>query len=717
MTSAFFSKSWYLVASLKVRLRTNTQLHRHCYRDHVVYLLEDQLSGNFHRLTPQTYQLLGQMDGEHTLDEVWAWGCEYLGDDMPTQNDLVHVLYNLFKANVLHSNKPPDIETLGQRILKHKRRTLLQKIKSPLGIRIPLWDPEKFLQRSYWFVKPFIGWKGVVLWLFVVACGTLLASRHWEELILNTSDKVLSLNNILWIIVLYPIIKAIHELGHAYMVKRWGGEVHEIGIMFLVFFPVPYVDASAAAGFKNKRSRMLVGAAGILVEVFIASLAMIFWAYAEPGVARAIAYNVMLIAGVSTILFNGNPLLRFDAYYVLSDYLEIPNLGNRANKYFFYLCKRYVWRLPDLQSPSENLKESAWLIGYAVLSYFYRMVIMLVIALYVASTLFFIGALLAVWVVFNSFILPIVKGVGNVMRDHQWQGFRTRTMVIAATGIFSLLTIISFVPVPYTTTASGILSAPEAAAVYTGESGFVAEIYVKHGQTVKQDDVLLRISNKTLETQANKLEAMLREAHSQYQSSLAGVKENPEQVSIAKEIMKFRESEYQRIQEKLKQFDVRAHLSGSISLPNEQLLQGRFLERGELLGHIIKSDTLLALAFIDQDSIEPVRRDVQSVDVRLVSDISNTLNATIVRSTPASSFELPSPVLTVEGGGGIPRDPKATNGLKSFNPYYRLELSLNETPPVLLNQQLYVRITHSPEPLAARWYRSVRRVFLRQLDV
>ena len=105
------------------------------------------------------------------------------------------------------------------------------------------------------------------------------------------------------------MLKALHELGHGYAVKAFGGAVHELGVMFLVFAPVPYVDASAASEFRSKWRRALVGAAGMIVEVFIAALALYVWLAVEEGFVRALAYNVMLIAGISTVLFNGNPLL------------------------------------------------------------------------------------------------------------------------------------------------------------------------------------------------------------------------------------------------------------------------------------------------------------------------------------------------------------------------------------------------------------------------
>ena len=194
---------------------------------------------------------------------------------------------------------------------------------------------------------------------------------------------------LLWIT--FPFVKALHELGHGFAVKRWGGEVHEMGIMFLVFMPVPYVDASAASAFQSKYQRMVVGSAGMLVEVFIAALAMFVWLNVEPGMIRAVAFNVMLIAGVSTVLFNGNPLLRFDGYYVLMDWLEIPNLGSRANQYIGYLIQRYPFGIRNAQSPVSARGERGWFVFYSIASFCYRMFIFATIIWFVAGEFFVVG--------------------------------------------------------------------------------------------------------------------------------------------------------------------------------------------------------------------------------------------------------------------------------------------------------------------------------------
>ncbi len=157
--------------------------------------------------------------------------------------------------------------------------------------------------------------------------GVVLAVLHWPELTSDVTDRVLATENVALIMCVYPIVKSLHELGHAYATKVWGGEVHEVGVMLLVFIPVLYVDASASAAFRQKHRRIVVGAAGIMVEMALAAIALIVWIYAAPGLGRTVAFNVILIGGVSTLLFNGNPLLRFDGYYIFSDLIEIPNLA------------------------------------------------------------------------------------------------------------------------------------------------------------------------------------------------------------------------------------------------------------------------------------------------------------------------------------------------------------------------------------------------------
>ncbi len=357
MSESLFSQSWYRVADLQPRLRSHVRILRHTYRGEDWYVIQDRFTGKHHRFSPEAYQVIGLMDGRRSLEQIWEQACKELGDHMPTQDEIINLLSLLFRSDLLQSSALPDFSELQKRSRKGKQNRLLMNLRSPMSVRFPLLDPDRFLSATLAFVSPFLGRSAVLIWLLALFTSIVLAVIHWADLTRNITDSLLSLENIFLITLLYPLLKLMHEFGHAYLVKKWGGEVHEMGIMLLVFMPIPYVEASSSLAFDNKYRRMAVGAIGIMVELFSAAVALLVWLNVEPGIVRAVAFNTMLIAGVSTLLFNGNPLLRFDAYYVLSDFLEIPNLGQRANKYITYLCKRYLLGLeheePDIQSAGE----------------------------------------------------------------------------------------------------------------------------------------------------------------------------------------------------------------------------------------------------------------------------------------------------------------------------------------------------------------------------
>ena len=318
--------------------------------------------------------IVGGMDGTRTVDQLWHEAAFRLGQEAPSQDELIQLLAQLHSADLLQTEVTPDSAELLERAAKVDRARWLGNILNPLALRVRFWHPDKFFERTLPLVNWLVGWRGVVLWMIVVLPAVVLCAQHWQELSENASDRILAADNILMMALSFLVLKTLHELGHGYAVKAFGGTVHEIGIMFLVFAPMPYVDASAASEFRSKWQRALVGAAGMIVEVFIAALALYVWLAVEQGLVRAFAYNVMVVAGISTVLFNGNPLLRYDGYYILSDLLEIPNLAQRATRYWGHLVYSYVFRTEGLPEFVATPGERIWLLLYAPASFLYRIV-------------------------------------------------------------------------------------------------------------------------------------------------------------------------------------------------------------------------------------------------------------------------------------------------------------------------------------------------------
>src|SRR3989304_3686958 len=246
----------------------------------------------------------------------------------------------------------------------------------------------------------------------------LFADSNMNELI-RQGNEVLSSDNLIILYVCIVVIKVLHEFGHAFACKRFGrlnnggGQVHVMGVMFMVFLPLPYVDASSAWAFRNKWHRAIVGMSGILVELALASVAVIVWANTSAGLTHAFAYNLIFIASISTILFNGNPLLRFDAYYVLADVIEIPNLSKRSIDYFYYLVRTYAWKVRNAVNPANSRHEKYWLIFYGIASTAYRIFISIQILLFLndrlPEDLFIIVPLFAIPALIMWLLFPIGK--------------------------------------------------------------------------------------------------------------------------------------------------------------------------------------------------------------------------------------------------------------------------------------------------------------------
>src|SRR5262245_23622564 len=314
-TAPFLSSSWYRVAGLRPKLREHAIIHRPRYRGDVWYVVHDHATARLHRLSPAGYVVVAAMDGKRTVENLWHEAMTRLRQEAPSQDEIIYLLAQLHAADLLQAEISPDFAELLERATRTERSRWLKNVLNPLSPRIRLWHPDTFLERTLPLVKWVFGWRGALLWLLVVLPAIILAAQHWPELGDNARQRILAANNLLLIGLSYPILKALHELGHGYAVKAFGGTTHEFGIIFIVFAPMPYVDASAASEFRSKWQRVIVGASGMLVEVFVAALALYIWLAVEQGLVRALAFNIMLIAGVSTVLFNGNPLLRYDGYY------------------------------------------------------------------------------------------------------------------------------------------------------------------------------------------------------------------------------------------------------------------------------------------------------------------------------------------------------------------------------------------------------------------
>ena len=716
MAGTLFSPSWYRVAGLKPRLRTHVQTHRHSYRDAIWFVLQDHSSGRSHRLTPAAYAFIGLMDGTRTVQNIWDLCNERSGTDAPTQDDVVRLLGQLHAADALICDVPPDTRELFRRFQRQRRQTWRQRLWTPLAIRIPLFDPDSFLERTAFLVRPLFGWFGALVWLSVVTTGLVLAALNWPALSENFVDRALAPQNLLLLWFIYPLVKAIHELGHAYATKIYGGEVHEIGIMLLVFVPVPYVDASAASSFPDKRQRMVVGAIGIAVEMLLAAVAVFVFAHATIGLAHAVAYNVILIGGVSTILFNGNPLLRFDGYYVLADALELPNLGQRANRYLGYLIERYAYGSREASFPKTDRRARTWFVFYGIMSFVYRLFISIAIIISLGSRFFFIGVLLLIWAGTSQLIVPVGKAFSFLSSSPRLQRNRPRAVAVTAL-VVGLVGLFFFVmPFPLRTVAEGITWPSERSQIRAGTDGFIEQLLVTNGSQVEAGQPLFKSYDPFLDARVAALEAQLRGLRRQY--TAVRTTDQAEALVLLEEINGVR-SDLERASERQRELVINSPRAGMFVAPVEHDMPGRFVKKGQLVGYVIDaSDRLTARTMVDQNDIALVRERTRGVDVIPFHWEGRSAPARVIREVPEGLRALPTPALGTMGGGSIPIDPRDNKGVTALDRYFEYEIALpavDERP--FIGQRVKVRFDHGTEPIGFQVYRSFRQVFLRLFDV
>lgn len=715
MSETLFSPSWYRVSALKPRIRAHVRIFRQTFRDQVWFVLQDFAAERSHRFSPAAHHFIGLMDGERTVQELWEAASSQLGDSAPTQEEVIRLLGQLHAADALLCDVPPDSMEVFRRHQKHEQMLWKRRLWTPLALRFPLFDPDRFLERTLPWVQPLFSWFGAILWLVVVSVGAVLAFSHWTDLTENITERVLDTHNLVLLWFVYPVVKALHELGHGYAIRKWGGEVHEIGIMLLVLSPVPYVDASAAWGFRDKRKRMVVGAIGIAVELFLGALALFVWLAVEPGLVRTIAFNVMLISGVSTLLFNGNPLLRFDGYYVLADAIEIPNLGSRSNQYLGYLFQRYCIGVKDAESPAHSGGERFWLTFYGIAAFIYRIFITFIIIIFIAGQFFVIGVLLALWAIATQVLMPIGKSVAflfnsPVLRRKRGKAIAVSMVILALAG--GLLFVI---PAPSWTRTEGVIWVPEEAQVRAGAEGFVVGLLAPVDSEVRRGQPIIQAEEPFLGTRVAMLDAQHAELSAKYDALMPV---DRVQASLVREQIVSAQANLQRAQERAAELVFRSPTNGKLIVPNAADLPGRFVKKGQLVGYVIEPRELTARVVLLQDDIAKVRQETKGVEVMLAGWDARPLAARIRREVPGASHNLPTAALGSSGGGAIAVDPRDKDGVTTLNQIFQIELSIPaEMRYEYLGARVFVRFDHGFEPVGFQIYRALRRLLLRHFNV
>ena len=709
-----FSESWYRIASQRICLRPQARVHKQYFRGERWYVVYDPLNNHFFRLRPAAYDFVARLRLDRTVEEAWLEALEQNPEEAPGQEDALQLLAQLYHSNLLYYQLAPDSEKLFERYRKRREREIRGQLLNIMFVRIPLLDPDAFLARSLAVVGKLISPLGTLLWLMVVGYGLKLAVDHFPALY-DQGQAVLAPGNLALLYLGFVLSKVLHEFGHAYVCRRYGGEVHVMGVMLLVFTPVPFVDGTSSWAFRSRWQRIFAASAGMLAEIFLAALAAIVWASTGPGLVHSLAYNIMFAASVATILFNANPLLRFDGYYVLSDLINIPNLSTRASQQLIYLTERYGFGYRKALKPSRLRREAIWLTLYGIASHLYRIVIFAGIILFVADKFLLLGLVLAVVCIVAWVFVPIGKFLYYLATSPRLERSRVRAIGVAASAASAVTALLLLVPFPNSFKAPGVIQADSHAYVMGRSPGLLRAVLTPGCRAVTKGQPLVQLEDRELGNSLEEALAQYRQAQAMERRALLDGQVN---LNSAEDYRAAVEQRVDLLRQQRDDLTIRAELGGQWVAPRLTTLKGSYLHRGQPLGQILSPEAFYFSAAVSQKEVSRLfENQVQGTDVRLYGQAAQALGVERVEYIPAERQKLPSAALGWAGGGEVATDRTDSSGRQAAEPFFEVRAHIAPGAPVPLchGRSGKIRFRLAPQPLFQQWSRKLSQVLQERL--
>jgi len=711
---SLFSESWHRVAKQKIKVRPSVTVHQQYFRGELWYVAHDSYGDQYFRFRPEAWKFISRLDGRNTVESVWKVCLDLEGDSAPGQGEVVNLLAQLYNANLIISDIPPDVMVLFERQKKRKASEWKAQIFGIFYFRIPLWDPDTFLNRTIngvkWLLTPF----GAILWLLVAGSGLSLVFGNWDQAT-SQSSGIFDPSNLFLLYVAFAFTKFLHEMGHAYAVKRFNGEVHRMGITLLVFTPVPYVDATAAWAFRERWKRVWVGSAGMIVELFVAALAVWVWTYTGPGIINGLAYNVMIVASISTLLFNINPLLRFDGYYILSDLTDSPNLQGRSTQQWHYWIEKYAFGGPSAYSPSATKPDASWLSFFGIASWVYRIFITFTIIIFVADKFFGLGFLAAVLTLVGFIVLPLYKGIKYLLAEPRIESVRGRAIGVTVAFLALLFVLLGVIPFPDHFRAPGVIKATPSRYIISDASGYALN-WNDSLRRVKDSDVILSMANPEMELELKTLKAEIGQVDAMERRSFQA---SPADLGPISERRNFIESKLTELREDQQNLEIRSPVAGELVIYRPQELVGKWIPRGTVLGEVIGEQGWEFRAVVSQeDASKLFGEEMSAMEIRFQGLAGKEFVSTEVSRVPSEQDFLPSPALGWAAGGPVRLADNDQTGMRAYEPFFLVAGELTEDADAFWHGRTgYARFKAPSKPLLHQWIEDLRQLLQRRFQL
>ena len=483
------------------------------YGDALYAVIKDPVALKYYRLQPQQFAMLQRLDGKRSLVDLR----DELQKDFPAVHfsvvDVQSLVTDLHDKGLVVSNRFRQGEMLRRKFREHYGKKVRQTLMNPLYIRLPGWDPDRVLA---WMVR-WLGWLfhplTVTLFLLIDVASLVFLAVRFDDISARLPEfhQFFAWPNLVYLWIVMALTKVIHEFGHGLSCKYFGAECHGIGIMLLVFSPTMYCDVTDSWMLKNKWQRIAIGAAGMYIETFLAALAIFAWWGSQPGLFNHLCLNVFFISTVTTVIFNANPLMRYDGYYMLSDYLEIPNLRQKASRMFQEVFSKYCLGAELPADPFMPSQKRFWFVVYAIATSVYQFVILFGVTLFLYSVLKpyrlqsigIMAAVLSLSMTIGGLVWSLIQLI-RMPRPEPLSRWKVSFTLAAVAGLIALGVM---VPVPWYAEAPFTIAPVDEEVVFAFAPGMLEEVRKRAGDVVQKGDVIAVLKNEELEKKLEEVKA------------------------------------------------------------------------------------------------------------------------------------------------------------------------------------------------------------------
>jgi putative peptide zinc metalloprotease protein len=716
------------------------------FQGRLAFFVKDPLSLRYYKFAVAEYRLFELLDGRRNVEELHETFIQEPSQSGVTIEDISQLVQRWQQVGLLE-----DVDSAGTSRQFVARQQLKQQsqwfgwLSQILYLKLHAFDPDALLNRLYPWVRWLFHPVGVAMSVVTMLAAVMLVIGSFDQFSsrpeLQNFQAYFNLQNIFWLWLTIGVVKVLHEFGHALTCKHFGGECHAMGMLFMCFSPCLYCDVSDSWMLPNKWHRIAIAAAGVYVELLTASLATFVWWWTPPGVLHSIAFSAMLFGSVQTLLINANPLMKFDGYYMLSDFLEVPNLRQKSYLSLRHHLVKWCWG-SDRTMPGPTGLRGLLFTSYAVAATVYGWMVTILMLWFLTQflaphKLAIIGWGLAVLAAINTFVLPLWMGITSVARKpsmlkprHWWRPLLALTVLAAA------VYAISVVPVPRRVYAVMTIEPKQSRQITVLMTGQVRKIHVQPGAAVEVDQLLVELDNPELRLAHDRL----TQERDTIQVRLNAAQASLDPAAIQQLEVLLKEIDSQRLlqQKRLDDLLIRSPCAGVIvpepdlpafdvhdaartpklsrwlRSPLDQQNVGAVLEAGTPVCRIVESADCEAVAILPQNQVEFVKAS-QPVALKLDAFPGETLVGTVRELGVQEVFDPPAQLLNVSGSE-LPAVTFGPEAGQLASPHYRVRIELTGfSRPNVTSQHVPLRpglrgrmwIRSGSQTLALIWWRSI----------